>query len=62
MSINRYHKNKPKVTQINPQDNCGNLPPKVPSQQENSAVNQEIKAADSQIVLLICQQPPTKKH
>ena len=50
---------KPKVTQIT-QDNPGHLPPKVPSQQqENSAANQEIKAADSQIVLPICQQSPT---
>jgi len=62
MSIKRYHRNKPKVTQINPQDNRGNLPPKVPSQQqENSAVNQEIKAADSQILLPICQQSPTQE-
>ena len=62
MSIKRYHRNKPKVTQINPQDNRANLPPKLPSQQqENSAVNQEIKAADSQIVLPICQQSPTQE-
>ena len=53
---------KPKVTQINPQDNPGNSPPKVPSQQqENSVANQEIKAADSPIVPPICQQSPTQE-
>ena len=53
---------KPKVTQINPQDNPGNSPPKVPSQQQkNSVANQEIKAADSPIVLPICQQSPTQE-
>ena len=53
---------KPKVTQINPQDNPGNSPPKVRSQQqENPVANQEIKAADSPIVLPICQQSPTQE-
>ena len=50
---------KPKVTKINPQDNPGNSPPKVPSQQqENSVAN---KAADSPIVFPICQQSPTQE-
>ena len=53
---------KPKVTQINPQDKPRNSPPKVPSQQQgNSAANQEIKAADSQVVLTIYQQSPTQE-
>ena len=53
---------KPKVTQINPQDKPRNSPPKVPSQQQdNSAADQEIKAADSQVVLTIYHQSPTQE-